>query len=141
MVILLYHSISNSIQFTDIHMIHTTSTRGKGLMCTNQMHECRLNFANLACHRWDLTLGTHIHVHHLRPSKRYLVVLFSFSARAWCFGLYLSTCIFHFGTHLTPDAFQGVVFVVKAIEPLTTALLAIPLLNQTFNLRLLGISG
>lgn len=30
----------------------------------------------------------------------------------------------------------SVVFVVKAIEPLTTALLAIPLLSQTFNLRL-----
>lgn len=30
----------------------------------------------------------------------------------------------------------SVVFVVKAIEPLTTALLAIPLLNQIFNLRL-----
>jgi hypothetical protein len=42
---------------------------------------------------------------------------------------------------MTPDAFQGVVFVVKAIEPLTTALLAIPLLSQTFNLRLLGIAG
>lgn len=37
--------------------------------------------------------------------------------------------------------FQGVVFVVKAIEPLTTALLAIPLHSQTFNLRLLGIAG
>lgn len=34
---------------------------------------------------------------------------------------------------------QGIVFVVKAIEPLTTALLAIPLLNQAFNLRSLGI--
>ena len=32
---------------------------------------------------------------------------------------------------------QGIVFVVKAIEPLSTALLAIPLLSQTFNLRLL----
>jgi len=33
---------------------------------------------------------------------------------------------------------QGIVFVVKAIEPLSTALLAIPLLSQTFNLRLLA---
>eukprot|EP00435_Cladocopium_sp_Y103_P004866 s262_g1.t1 len=62
------------------------------------------------------------------------------------FGIWhLAGAAYFFGQLFTVAALAldapSVVFVVKAIEPLTTALLAIPLLNQAFNLRLLGIAG